>query len=482
MLNFKKTFFANIITLGSYNYSSELANFLSSIVLARLLLPEEYGIVAMAAVFTNFAMIFTGAGIGSDIIRSDYGMTYHKAMANLSLHMSIVLFTLMCILAYPIALFYDNMKLVFPVIVLSSQFLFRGMSMAHYAVLMKKLRFKYMGKVTFFTTLTSITLMITLALLNFSYWSLIIPLVIVEFIKYIYFSKATNIKFKIYPFVYTVAAYRKAKTIIWNILGVSVINYWSRNIDKLLIGKTYGESSLGIFNRGARFLDLSLKLIARLFGTVLYPSLKKLEDEQGDVRKEYINILGVISLLNFPIAAILILIPEIFVLFLWGENWTEVAKFLPYFGLLTITQSLIHTNDVMFKLLRQEHKLFIITMISASLMILAIIAGSTISVLKVAQFLALAYLSIIIPFQLIFGFIKALNYKVKTILWFWGPKLILTNAALYTIWANHTIWTIIIMAVYCLHLIYYQRKDISKFFIIAREKLKEKFHSKRTSQ
>lgn len=480
MLNFKKSFFSNIITLGSYNYSSELANFLASIVLARLLVPEEYGIVAMVAVFTNFALIFTGAGIGSDIIRSNYGMTYHKAMANLSLHLSMVLFVLMCLLSYPIARFYDNMNLIWPTIVLASQFLFRGMSMAHYAVLMKKLKFKYMGKVTFFTTLVSISLMIILALLNFSYWSLIIPLVIVEFIKYLLFSKATKIRFKIYPFYYTIAAYRKAKTIIWNILGVSVINYWSKNIDKLLIGKSFGESPLGIYNRGARFLDLSLRLIARLFGTVLYPSLKNLDDNKGNVREEYINILGVISLLNFPVAAILILIPDTFVLILWGPNWTEVSVFLPYFGLLTLTQTLIHTNDVMFKLLRKEHKLFIITMISASVMIIAIVAGSMFSVLKVAQLLALAYLAIIIPFQLIFGFIKGLNYNIKTIFRFWGPKLLLTNAALYTIWNNRPVWTMAIMGLYCAHLIYFQRKDLKKLFVHAGKKIREKFFPKKT--
>jgi PST family polysaccharide transporter len=438
------------------------------------LVPEEYGTVAMVAVFTNFAGIFAGAGIGSDIVRSNYGMTYHKAMANLALQLSISIFIIMCILSYPIALFYDNMKLILPTILLSSQFIFKGLSMTHYALLMKKLKFKYLGKVTFYANIFSALMMIILAILGFSYWSLIIPLVFTEFIKYVYFSKKTNIKLKMYPLSYSYAAYRKAKTIMWNILGVGVINYWSRHLDKLLIGKNFDESSLGIYSRSSRFLDLSLKLISELFGAVLYPSLKNLEDNKGKIHDEYLNILGIISLLSFPIALVLILFPDTFVLILWGGNWTDVAKFLPYFGLMTLTLTLIQTTDVMYKLLRKENKLFIVTLISSIVMIMAVIAGSIISVMKVAQFLTLAYLAIIIPFHLIFGFIKAMNYSVKKICWFWCPKILLTNAALYTIWTNHYSWTAIIIIVYMTHLIYYQRNDIQKFLHYGIQKIKKK--------
>lgn len=477
-MNFKKNFFKDILTLGSYNYTSEVANFLSSIILARLLLPREYGIVAMILVFTNFAMIFAGAGIGSDIIRSDYKMTYHKAMSNLSLLLGVSLFIIMCMLSYPIALFYDDPKLIFPTIVLSSQFIFRGMSMAHYALLMKQLKFKFLGKVNLFTNLLSIVLMILMALLKFSYWSLIIPLVIVEVIKYVYFSRETNLRFKIYPFSYTRAAYRKVKTLMWNILGVGVIKYWSANIDKLLIGRIYGASPLGIYSRGARFLDLSLKLISRLFGTVLYPSLKKLEDHKGPVLEEYINILGIVSLLNFPIAVVLILFPDSFVLILWGKNWTDVARFLPYFGLLTLTQTLIHTNDVMFKLLRKEHKLFIVTLVSSIIMITAIVAGSFISVIKIAQFLTLAYLALIIPFQLIYGFIKGLGYRPGIIIRFWGMKLILTNAILLAVWTDQKAFSPFLLFIYLLHLLYFQRKDLLHFYLFFVKKVKNKISNK----
>ncbi len=97
MSGFKRAFFKNIITLGGYNYSSQIANFLSSIVLSRLLLPEEYGYVALITVFTGFVTIFADAGLSYAIIRSDYGRTYHKGVTNLAFYIGLLLFLIMAI-------------------------------------------------------------------------------------------------------------------------------------------------------------------------------------------------------------------------------------------------------------------------------------------------------------------------------------------------------------------------------------------------
>ncbi len=457
---FKRTFFKHLLTLGSYNYGSEIINFLSSAILARLLMPEEYGFVAMIAVFTNFAMIFAGAGLGSDIIRSDYRTTYHKGLFTLSFYIGLGLFVLMSLLAYPIAVFYGNMKLIVPTIILSTQFVIRGMTMAHYALLMKQMRFNYIGKVTFHTTLMNIALMILMALLGFSYWSLIIPLLIMAFVRYVFYARATKLPLKLYSGAHIVAAYRKARTIIWSIIGFNVIDYWARNLDNLLAGKMYGEASLGIYNRSFRFLDLSLRLITRMFGTVLYPTLKKLDEDGGPVLKEYLNMLGVISLINFPAGLILILFPKPFVLILWGNNWLEVVPFLPYFGLLILTQTVIATNDSMFKLYNKERMLFYLGAASSGIVAIAIAYGATQSLLSIAKFYALAYLLLVIPLQLYVGFIRTLGYQVKLIVSFWFPKLLCFYAMLFGIWTHRYPVVLIGMISYFLHLIHFQRKDL----------------------
>lgn len=460
---FKKGFYSNVLKLGSYQYSSEALSFLSSIILARLLLPKEYGFVALISVVTDFAMIFAGAGIASEIIRSDYGFTFHKAMANLSMIIGLGLCLFTCMLAYPLALFYDNMNLIYPTMIISTQIIFRCMQLAPQALLQKQLKFNYIGKLTFFTTFFTIVMMIVLALLDFSYWALIIPFPVTHFVKYILISRKTGLPFRIYPWKYTVVAFRKSKSIIGNITGFKLINYWARNVDNILIGKIYGEASLGIYNRGYRFLSLSLKLIARLFDTVLYPSLKKLQDQGGLVRKEYLNILGIISLINFPVGLVLILFPQTFVRIMWGPNWMQVADLLPYFGLLVMSQTIMSTAGNLFILFKKERVLLIMGTISAALMVGAIAWGSFYSMLHVARYYTLTYLTLIIPITLFFGFIKACGYNIASLLPFWLPKLILSLGLLTSIWSDHYVITCILMGIYLLHLLHFQRNEIMLF-------------------
>ncbi len=444
---------------------------MATAILSRLLLPSEYGVVALVTVFTGFIMIFTDAGLSFDVIRSDYKKTYHKSISNLAFLMGVALFLLMCLLAYPIALFYDNMKLIFPTIVLSSLFIIKTINIVPYALLSKELKFNFMGRTTFIANLISVFFMIIFAYFGFSYWALILPQLLASVFIYFFYSRKANFPFRLYPHKYTVAGFRKAKSIMGNLTGFNLINYWSRNADNLIVGKVYGEASLGIYNRAYRLLTLSLSLITGLFGKVLYPSLKKLQSEGGSIQNEYLNVLGIISLLNYPIAFILIVFPESFVYILWGENWMEVAPFLPYFGLLVLSQTLISTTGNIFILFRKENVLMYVGIVSAAIMVGAIILGSLFSVLDIARFYTLSYLVFIIPINLVYGFGKTFGFELRKVLKFWGPKLLLSCIILFSIWSDRYVLSVTAIFLYLLHLLYFQRSDIVKFFAFVSEKV-----------
>jgi O-antigen/teichoic acid export membrane protein len=461
---FKRTFLKHLLTLGSYHYSSEVVTFLSSVILARLLVPEEYGFVAMITVFTNFALIFAGAGLDADIIRSDYRDTYHKGLLTLALYIGIGLFLFMSLLSYPIALFYSNIDLIFPIIVMSLQFLVRGVIITLHALLMKEMRFNYIGKVTFYSTLLNITLMIVMAFAGCSFWSLIIPILIMNIVQYIFFSIGTGFKVKFYSLAHVVASYRKAKSMIWTIIGFNIIDYWAKNLDKLLAGKFYGDAAIGLYNKGFRFLFLSQKLITGIFGAVIYPSLKKIDNNPSKVLDEYFGLLGIISLINFPLGAILILLPNSIVLILWGKSWLGVAPFLPFFGVIILSQTIIATNDSMFKLFNKEKAMFYLGAVSSGILVVAIGFGAFQSLLSIAKYYALAYVVGVIPLQLYLGFIRIIGYSTRSVLVFWGPKMICYLSILYGIWNSEQIFTFVGVGLYFIHLIYSQRNDISQVF------------------
>lgn len=471
-MGFKKNFFKNTLTLAGYNYSIQFIEFLSTYVLSRLLLPEEYGFVALITVFTGFVSIFVDAGLSYAIIRSDYGQRYYKAISNLSLFIGIVLFIAMVMLSYPIAMFYDNKELIVPSILLGSTFIIRSVSVVPSAILNKNLAFNKIGLTKFLGAIFQIASTIVLAYLGFSYWSLIIPTIAQAIFTNIMLSIMAKFRFKFFPWIYLRLAFKTTKSLMANITGFNLINYWSRNADNLIIGKFYGTADLGIYNRAYKLLYIALNSTTNLFGQVLFPSLKELKSKGGDVKGEFSSMLGIISIISFPIGAFMILLAKPFVRFMWGENWMGVADLLPYFGILILLQTLLSTLGNIYVLFGKEKVLFWIGSMSALVMIVAIVTGAMFSMLHVARFYALSYILFTVPINIYLGFIRVLDFKVKEVLVFWIPKLLLTLCILFCVWYNMYIFTLTAVVLYFLHIIYLQRKDLIKLHLLVKGKIR----------
>ena len=469
-MSFRKKFFKNIIILGGYSYTTQIISFLSTIVLSRLLLPEEYGFVALITVFTSFINQFADAGLSYLIIRSDYKNLFQQSIHYLSFIIGVILTITLILLAYPIALFYKNNELILPTIVFSFNFLLGSLIITPYGILSKELKFTKLGIIELSCTTGEILLMIILAFFNLSYWALIIPRVIGNLIRIFIYQAKVSIHFKILNTRYLVVAFRKAKGILKNLIGSNLLNYWARNADNLIIGKFYGAQDLGIYNRAYRILSLVLNIITSLFGKVLYPSLKSHANEGGDINKEYINTLGVISLLNFPVAVILIFFAEPIVRILWSETWIQVAYLLPYVGILILTQTLNSTTGNIFVLYGKEKTLLHISIPTNIVVVGAIALGATISVLHVMRFYTLASVAFDIPFVIYYGFKKSFGFKTRTILAFWIPKIVLSLLMVGSVWLKYKYLTIGLSAVYFIHLVIDQRNDLKNIIIFIRKK------------
>jgi O-antigen/teichoic acid export membrane protein len=473
-LSFKKKFFKNTITLAGFNYTAQIIEFASTYILSRLLLPEEYGFVALITVFTGFIAIFVDAGLSYAVIRSDYGRRYFKAISNLSLLIGTGLFLIMAALSYPITLFYGNKALLVPTIILGSNFIIQSINVVPSAILHKELKFNRIGLIRLLGTALRIGLMILMAYLGYSYWSLIIPVLIQAFFNNIMFSIMSGFFFRFFPWIYLRLAFRTTKSLMANITGFNLINYWARNADNLIIGKFYGAADLGIYNRAYKLLYMALNSTTNLFGSVLFPSLKELKSKGGDVKGEYESLLGIISIITFPIGAFMILLAEPFVRFMWGEDWLAVAELLPYFGLLLMLQTLLSTVGNIYILFNKEKILFRIGGITAVIMVTAIVSGALISVVHVARFYAVSYILFTVPLNLHVGFIRNLGFTVRQVVRFWLPKLLLLLGTLVAIWLDQYLISAGFLLAYMLHIVVFQYKDLVKLWNLIKRKMGRK--------
>jgi len=463
-MSFRKSLFKNIVILGSYSYTTQIIAFLGTIVLSRLLLPEEYGFVALITVFTGFISQFSDAGLSYIIIRSDFREQFYKMMHYLSFVIGVILFVVVVSLAYTISLFYKDSALILPTIVMSLNFILRSLITVPYGILSKKLRFNSLGSIELICSTIEVALMIILAYFKFSYWALIFPSILGSIVRIILFYQKTGLKFRLLKRKYLIVGFRKAKSIIGNLTGFNMLNYWSRNTDNLIIGKYYGADSLGIYNRAYKLLNMVTGIMTSLFGKVLYPSLKDLSTKGGDVNKEYLNLLGIISLINFPVAMIFIFFSEPLVRILWSETWIKVAELLPFIGILILTQTLNSTTGNIFILLGKERTLFRIGIPTSIVVILAIVGGAFISYVHVLIFYTIAIVCIDIPVVLYYGFKKAFGFETKVILYFWIPKLGLSTILIISVWLKFQWLTVLAAGIYLIHLIIMQRDNIGKTY------------------
>lgn len=461
-MSFKKVFFTNISTLALYNYLSIGIEFLATIVLSRLLLPEEYGFVAMITVFANFIRLFSNIGIGTAVIRSNYRYTYHKHLFSLSIWLGITLCLSLSLLSYPIALFFKNKALILPTIVVSLKFVFDAFNYISIAILSKKLKFRIVGKNRLLGSSIQIFLMILFAFMGFSYWSLIIPLIIAPIIQYGFLRKYVDLPIRIYGWKAAKRMIYRIKSLMGNLSLTNLIGYWSSNADKMIIGRMYMQADLGLYNRAFRFLQISNRLITSIFSSALLPSLKKLADEGGDTQKEFMDIIRIITLFNFPLILLMVIFPEELVSILWGNNWTGVATFLPYVGIIIIFTSIVKVMNSVFLLYGKEQNLFLITLVRSIVTIALIIIGGFFSIMHIIKFLTLGYVLFTVPLNIYYGFYKSFHFNIKKILYFWIPALLFGILLFISIENNSTLFKLLVIISFFLFLVYDLRETISK--------------------
>lgn len=470
-MSFKKNFFKSIGSFAIFNYITQGLEFFSTIILSRLLLPEEYGFVAIILIFSGFIQLFSDVGIGSSVVRSDYGETFHRHLYSLSVWLGTFLATIMMLLSYPIGILFNDMGLVIPAIIMSFRFVLDSFTYIPYAILAKKLDFKNVGIAKLYGTGLQIFFTIVLAFLGLSYWSLIIPLVFGPVFQLFFLRTKVKLPFRLYGWKATLRIANKIKSLMGYLSLLNLITYWSSNADKLIIARLYTQAELGLYNRAFRFVMISSRLITGIFHTVLFPSLKKLMSENGPVNKEYLDILRIISLFNMPIVLILLLFPNELVLILWGRAWIGVSEFLPYIAIILIFKPLLQTTSSVYILYEKEKVLTYVNIITSFLKLTFVLIGSLISLMHMILFICLNLILVNVPLHGYFGFYKSFGFKKFALIKFWIPMMIFGCGLVYSVYFHDIILRILMLVLLNSYLIYGLRKTINETIFTLKRKI-----------
>ena len=314
---------------------SSSANFIVTIVLARLLSPEDFGLVAMVMVFFEFSSVFVESGFSTALIREKEISEVDKSTTFIFNFISALFFYAILFFSAPaIAAFFNQDILVWIVRIMGLNLIFNAFSIIQRTSLIQQVHFKTQTKIRFFTTTLSGVVAIVLAYQGWGVWSLVVRFVIMDLMDSVLLWAMNRWR----PTAgFSRASFKKLFGFGSKILAAAVLDKFYTHIYKLLIGKFFTAATLGFYTQANNFTNMVINTLFRTIHNVTYPVLSKLQDDTEKLKAGYRKILKLSSFVIIPALVILGVLAEPVLLALVGEKWLPSAPMLQLLCLSGLT-------------------------------------------------------------------------------------------------------------------------------------------------
>ena len=361
-----------VVTMASHGMKFAVSIGATAI-LARLLSPQDYGLIGMVAVATNFIVMFKDLGLATATVqKSEITSEQISTLFWVNLTLSVITMLVMILLAPAISWFYGDQRLTMIAIVSALGFLIGGLTVQHEALLKRQMRFMALSAVALAAMVGGYVVGVVFAWYGFGYWSLVYSQLALLTIDAI--------------LVWTLCGWRPGlprrnsgvRSMLsfgGNITGYGTVNYFSKNADNLLIGRFWGPQSLGLYNKAAQLVGLPTDQVHEPVMAVTVPALSRLADSPERYRKAYLRIMEKVLMLVMPVVALLIVASDWLVGIVLGSQWRGAAPILVFMGLAGLIQPLINTAGSLLVTQGRGRDLLYWSIISAPLSILSIVVG-----------------------------------------------------------------------------------------------------------
>ncbi|MBB3344860.1 PST family polysaccharide transporter [Luteimonas sp. RC10] len=304
----------------------------SIVILSRILRPEDFGVIAMILAITAFVGLFRDMGLSTaSIQKTDLTREQASALFWFNLLVGGVLMMLVMALAPIIAWFYKRPELTQVCIAISTTFIIASAGAQHAALLQRELRFKPKAIADVCGAVVNLLVSILLALKGMRFWALAWGTVFGALTTTLLYLLLSGFK-PVRPQAAT--GLRQIFGFGANVTAFELLNYFSRNLDSILIGKLWGAEQLGFYSRAYQMMMLPITSLRTPINAVAFPVLSRLQHDQVGFRRYYCRIASLLAFLSMPMMGFLTVKSEQVVEIALGREWIEVA---PVFALLGVT-------------------------------------------------------------------------------------------------------------------------------------------------
>ncbi|MFL6336850.1 MAG: lipopolysaccharide biosynthesis protein [Pyrinomonadaceae bacterium] len=367
----------------------------ATVVLARLLTPQDYGLVGMVTILVSFVGMFQYLGLSTATVQ--WPELTHRQVStlfwvNLGLSGGIALGVAAC--SPLVAWFYGEPRLVAVTLGLAGATMLRGLSIQHEALLVRQMRFTTLAANDLVAMLVGLASAVTVALRGWGYWALVVNQLAMTG------STAAGVWLACRwrpGLPGRGVGLRRMLSFGGNLTGFNLVNFVARNVDNLLIGKVWGAYQLGIYARAYQMLLLPLDQVNAPFGAVAVPALSRLGEEPERYRAAFLKVVEKIAMLTMPGVAFMIGVADWLVRLMLGAQWEESARVFMLLGAAALVQPLAKAALWLYTTQGRTREMFRWGWVGGGIAVASILAGLPWGALGVATSYALTDLFLTTP-------------------------------------------------------------------------------------
>lgn len=342
-------------------------------VLARLLTPQDFGLIAMVATVTNLVTLFKDMGLSMATVQKaeiDHRQVSTLFWVNVGFSAAIAL--VIAALSPSIAWFYREPRLVPITLILAVGLGLSGLMVQHEALLRRQMRFTDLALVQVASMALGAGVAIAAAWGGAGYWSLVVKQLVEQLVSIVG--------------VWVLCSWRPG----WpgklssigdmlafggNLMGFNFVNYFARNLDNILIGWRWGALPLGLYDKAYQLFLFPIQQLNTPFAAVATPALSRLVDAPGQYRQAYLRVLDKLALLSMPFIAFTIASADWIIHLALGSQWSEASRIFAWLGITALVQPISNSTGWLFMTQGRTWQMFQWGIVGSLLSVVAIVAG-----------------------------------------------------------------------------------------------------------
>lgn len=364
-------------------------------VLARLLSPSDFGLIGMATVVVGFAAMFKDAGLSMATVQRDQ-ITREQISTLFWVNVMLNIILAACVLASAplVALFYRREELAGITAALSLSFVISGFMIQHQALLRRHMHFFALATIAIAAQVANLGTSVALAALGWGYWSLVGGAIALSL-------AGTTLTWVLCPWRPSRPRRRTgARDMLrfgGQLTGFNVLNYFSRNMDNVLIGRVLGAQALGYYNKAYHLMTQPLAQINAPVSAVAVPALSRLLHDPLRYRAFYTRMLSSITTVTTPIIVFLAVYSEEVVRIVLGDRWLSVAPIFTILAFAGFWQPATNTTGWLFVSQDRTRQMLYWGVFSSVVVVTSFVVGLSWGVIGVAAAYAVASVCLQVP-------------------------------------------------------------------------------------